>query len=194
MTRTAKSLAALALATLTAAAMARPTHAEPDPIELDRLPGVAVQVWRDFGTIGEHDPMDMLLATTWTDLLGYWAITGLPTNHANRLIVARVNGHQQGLRIGGDVYRFNQLGFAPIDGAPVELLADSAQPASFYGGTDEVIDADVTRCVGLYKCGDFRLHSTNTDHAQGIVVVLTGTPASYSGYRGFLWDATLDDD
>lgn len=194
MNRTAKSLAALALATLTAAAMARPTHAEPDPIELDRLPGVTVQVWRDYGTIGDHDPMDMLLATTWTDLSGYWAITGLATNHTNRLIVARLHSHQQGIRIGGDVYRFNHLGFAPIDGAPVELLADAAQPTTYYGGSDAVIDTDVTHCVGENKCGDFRLRGATSADPQGIVVGLSGTPASYSGYRGFLWDATHDDD
>lgn len=194
MTGTAKSLAALALATLTAVAIARPTHAEPDPIELDRLPGVTVQLWRDFGTIGEHDPMDMHLATTWTDLNGYWAVTGLATNHLNRLVVARLHSHQQGIRIGGDIMRFNHLGFAPIDGAPVELLADEAQPATYYGGSDGVIDTDVTHCVGEGKCGDFRLHGATTPDAQGIVVSLSGTAASYSGYRGFLWDATEDDD
>lgn len=194
MNRAAKTVAALALATLTASALARPTHAEPDPIELDRLPGVTVQVWRDFGTIGEHDPMDMLLATTVTDLSGYWAFTGLATNHMNRLIVARLNGYQQGIRIGGDVYRFNQFGFAPIDGAPVELLADEAQPTTYYGGSDAVLDNDVTHCVGAYKCGDFRLRGATTPDAQGIVVGLSGTPATFSGYRGFLWDATHDDD
>lgn len=194
MNRSANATLALVLAAVIATAAARPAMAEPDPIELDRLPNVPVQLWKDANANGSHDLGDILMATTWTDLNGYWSFTGLPTNQTNRLVVVGLPGGFQGMRLGGDLYRFNAFGFAPIDGVPVQLLADTASPTSYYGTNDYQVDWDTTHCVGAYKCGDFRLQGETTVDAQGIVLALSGAPASYSGYRGFLWDATLDDD
>lgn len=194
MKRSAQATLAVVFAAIIASVAARPAMAEPDPIELTRLPGVTVQVWKDVAPFGSHNLGDILLATTWSDMYGYWAINGLPTNQTNRLVVARLQTFHQGMRIGGDLYRFNAFGFAPIDGVPVSLFSDSAAPTTYFGTNDNLIDADSTHCVGDYKCGDFRLQSVNTADAQGIVLGLSGTPASYSGYRGWMWDATLDDD
>lgn len=194
MNRITNATLAVVVAAVIATVAARPAMAEPDPIELDRLPNVPVQLWKDANANGSHDPWDTLVASTFTDLNGYWAFTGLPTNQTNRLVVVGLSGALQGVRIGGDLYRFNAFGFAPIDGIPVKLLADSNAPTTYYGSNDYQVDWDTTHCVGAYKCGDFRLQGETTVDAQGIVLALSGTPASYSGYRGFLWDATLDDD
>lgn len=168
-------------------------NAEPIPIDLQRLPVVPVEVWNDINASGSHDFGDTLLATTWTDLQGAWAVTGLPVNHTHRTIVFRVPGAHQGLRIGGDLQRWDAYGFTPINGVPVKLWSDSQSPTTYFGPGDNLIASDTTRCLGPGECGDFRLQGVNTAEVQGIVLAVSGTPASYSGYRGWLWDATYDD-
>lgn len=192
MNRSAKATLAFVFAAVAATVAARPTMAEPDPIELNRLPMVPVEVWYDFTGNGIHDFGDVRIASTYTDIGGEWRFLGLPTNHTNRLIVARLPNANQGIRIGGDLQRFNHLSFAPIDGVPVRLLADTAAPTSYFGLGDDLIDSDPTHCIGDNLCGDYRLDGTVTTHAQGIVMALSGLAASYDGYRGWLWEATIN--
>lgn len=192
MNRSAKATLAFVFAAVAATVAARPTMAEPDPIELTRLPTVPVEVWNDFNGNGSHDFGDIKLATAYTDLSGEWKFTGLPTNHTHRLIVARLLTTNQGIRIGGDLQRFNHTGFAPINGVPVRLLSDSQAPTSFFGLNDHLIASDTTYCIGQNACGDYRLQGTVTPDAQGIVMALSGVAATYDGYRGWLWEATID--
>lgn len=191
MTPSTKAVLAVAFAAVSATIAARPTMAEPQPIEINRLPWVPVEAWRDLGVAGVHDFGDVLLASTVTDLSGAWALNGLPTDQTRRLIVARLPNAYQGLRIGGDIQRFNHLGFAPIDGLPVRLLADSQTPKTYFGSNDTLISSDTTHCVAENACGDYRLPGATTVDQQGIVIALTAADV-YSGYRGWLWEATID--
>lgn len=194
MNRIANATLAVALAAVVATVAARPAMAEPDPIELDRLPSIPVSIWRDVNTNGVHDSSDSLLASTFTSVDGLWQFTGLPTNQTHRLVVARLQPGQYGMRIGGDLYRSSGASFDPIDGASVKLLADSGFPSLYFGSNDNQVDWDTTHCVGNYKCGDYRLQNSTTAYSHGIVLAFSGTAASYSGYSGWLWDATLDND
>lgn len=194
MNRIANATLAVALAAVVATVAARPAMAEPDPIDLDRLPNIPVSIWRDVNTNGIHDSSDYVLATTYTGLDGQWQFTGLPTNQTHRLVVIRLDSQQYGLRVGGDLYRSSGFSFDPIDGTPVKLLADTGFPSMYFGSNDTQVDWDTTHCVSNYKCGDFRLQNSTTAYSHGIVLALSGTAATYSGYAGYLWDATLDND
>lgn len=194
MNRIANATLAVALAAVVATVAARPAMAEPDPIDLDRLPNVPVQLWRDVNANGSHDSADSLIASTSSSFDGQWQFNGLATNQTHRLLIVRLDASQQGIRIGGDLYRFNGYAFSPIDGISTKLLSDSGFPSWFFGSNDAQIASDTTHCAGNYKCGDYRLQSTATSFSQGIVLALSGSAASYSGYTGWLWDATLDND
>ncbi|MEO8083301.1 MAG: hypothetical protein ABI780_05720 [Ardenticatenales bacterium] len=194
MNRSAKAALAFVCTAVVATVAARPALAEPDPIELDRLPFTPVQIWRDVNANGSHDFGDLLLATTYTDPNGFWQVSGLPTNPTSRLIVIKLLEPYKSTRVGGDLFRNSSTGFDPIDGVRVSRRSDNHSPFTYFDDGDNLVVSDTTHCVEEFYCGDFRLLGTNTTDAQGIVIPLTGTPASYGGYHGFLWDATLDDD
>jgi hypothetical protein len=192
-----RSLAIVPLLVIFGAAAARPALAEPIPPDLPRLAGVPIELYTDWSGVGHYDHGD-LVGNAVTDVTGHWMLA-VPRQYRH-LIVVRIGDLGNFYRIGGDLQYNNQLGFDPYNGVPVKRLWDThyefgqGWDGLFQLGLDfnDPAEDQVTRAVGLGTGGDYRFEQVTYLEDSAIVLYVPSSDVNRN-LRGWLWDATNDD-
>jgi hypothetical protein len=187
-----RSLAIVPLLVIFAAAAARPALAEPIPPDLPRFAGVPVELYTDLSGIGHYDPDDQV-GYALTDNTGQWTLT-VPATYRH-VIVVRTGELGNFYRIGGDLQYRNQLAFDPYNGVPVKRLWDTAGPDQLFQlfiDFNDPAEDQVTRAVGVGTGGDYRFEQVTYVEDSAIVLYVPNSDEDRN-LRGWLWDATNDD-